>query len=184
MMNVTTRTPNVALAPTSEQKDPAPITAEQESEIAHMLHKMYGIVGAGPLKWEECQNDAARLKIVTNVVNALTYRRRFLRQQAFAKVRGELTTIFATYITTHRAEKEEYETLSPTLKAKLGAFPTEVKVPVKDLVSVFGEGAQEPGVAKILMSEMSYKLSDGRVKGPLCVILDAAMCDKIMASQK
>lgn len=53
--------------------------------------------------------------------------------------------------------KEEYDALSPALKAIMPKFPTNVEIPVSDFADIFPQGTSEEQMRKLL-KEMSYNI--------------------------
>lgn len=101
--------------------------------------------------------------------NALDALRKDRQEREVAAYRAGVRDSLASYLDTARQEKSEYDSLSPTLRAKLGAFPTFVNVPVKDVAHVF-EGVQETDMVKKLIT-LGYKVSKS-AQGALSLKID------------
>jgi hypothetical protein len=57
-----------------------------------------------------------------------------------AAVRASIQGVIDTYMVAAQGEKAEYDRLSPGLQAKMGPFPSKVRVPLSDLVGCFPQG--------------------------------------------
>jgi len=75
------------------------------------------------------------------------------------KVRQALSKVLETYMATARKEKAEYDALSDSLKARLGAFDATAKVPVADLQGILE--TSNPSVMIKKLHDLGLKI-DGR----------------------
>jgi hypothetical protein len=89
---------------------------------------------------------------------AVAARQAHLKEQEVAAFRQGVRDAIEPHLDRARADKAEYDALSPTLKSRLGAFQTYILVPVSDMSEVFGSSVELPAQVKKLQ-DMGYKLS-------------------------
>lgn len=143
---------------------PLPIIGEDvEKKLLDAYHTIYALMASygTPLTVPvESTGKAEWERVAVRGMNALSARQAHIREQEVAAFRQGVRDAISPHIDTARAEKEEYDSLSPTLRAKLGAFPTFITVPLSDVSDAFGEGATDQDMVKKLVA-MSYKVSKG-----------------------
>jgi len=91
-------------------------------------------------------------------LNALTALQAHRKEQEVAAFRQGVKDAISPHLDTARADKEQYDALPATLKARVGAFATFILVPLSDMSGVFGEGADVQEQVKKL-TQMGYKVS-------------------------
>ena len=100
----------------------------------------------------EYERAAARGLIALNALQA------HRKEQEVAAFRQGVKDAIAPHLDTARADKEQYDALPATLKARVGAFATFILVPVSDMSGAFGEGVDVQEQVKKL-TQMGYKVS-------------------------
>ncbi len=156
------------------------VSEEVVSEVRGGLHTLYEMVkhmGEALPAFEKCgEKELERIAYrALSVMKAeAKYQQDVARQAKEAKrlaYRAKLQSVFAPHMETARQEKTAYDGLPASLKSKLGAFPTEVKVPVSEMMSIFGEGLTTEQVVDNLGS-LDLKVGRGKEKNaPYYVIL-------------
>src|SRR5579863_10469385 len=71
-------------------------------------------------------------RVAVRGLNALTALDAHRKEQEVAAFRQGVKDAISPHLDRAREDKEEYDALSPTLKARLGAFQTYILVPVSD----------------------------------------------------
>jgi len=170
---------------TSSQKNAQkPIISEEVADqligayqTIYRLMATYGDALTTPVS-ETKRQDWERVAV--RGLNALTALDAHRKEQEVAAFRQGVKDAIEPHLDRARADKEEYDALSPTLKARLGAFQTYILVPVSDVSEVFGEGVEVPVQVKKL-TDMGYKVSKGangtfslRVDLPKSILGDSA----------
>ena len=136
--NNTTTTATVAQETTKTVKV---LNGEQIATLLGALRTMHEIV------WDAGKNEAINPSfdnlstdeigtVCVRAINAINAHEKRAKDAKDGKVRQAVNGVLETYFARARAEKEEYNALSDSLKARLGAFPTFVNVSVNDLQGV------------------------------------------------
>lgn len=171
--------------PSNSKNSPKPIISEDVADkLTSAYHTIFSLMASygetiavptdktGPKEWE---------RVAARGFSALAARAAHIKEQEVAAFRQGVRDALAPHFDRARGEKAEYDALSPTLKAKLGAFPTFVTVPLSDVSDVFGEGTDIPVQVKKL-TDMGYKMVKGanntfslRVDLPKSILEPAAL---------
>lgn len=125
------------------------------SAIVHLASAVLGVEmpkdASDPEKWEKA------------CVAALNAHSRFRKAQKEAKVRAfrqGCENVIAVARDAQKKAKEEYDALTPTLKALMPKFPTSVSIPVSDFSDIFPQGTTPEQIRKLL-KDMSYNVFKG-----------------------
>lgn len=152
-------------SPTNTAKNaPLPIVSEEvAAEITSAFHNLYrllaGYSSTAPLTMSvESTGRDEWERVAARGLSALKARQVYIQEQAVAQFRQGVRDAIAPHIDTAREDKAEYDSLSPTLKARVGAFQTHILVPLSDVSEVFPQGTQIPAQVKML-TDMGYKVS-------------------------
>jgi hypothetical protein len=97
-------------------------------------------------------------RVGARALNAYKARLTHLREQEVAEFRQGVRDAIVPHIDRARQDKAEYDALSPTLRARLGAFQTYILVPLSDVSDVFPQGTSVSEMVKKLTT-MNYKVS-------------------------
>lgn len=96
-------------------------------------------------------------------IKALNAHSRFRKAKKEERVRAFRTgceNVIAVARGEQKKAKEEYDALSPALKAIMPKFPTTVEVPVSDFADIFPQGVTAEQIRKLL-KDMSYNVVKG-----------------------
>lgn len=99
-------------------------------------------------KWE---------KACVALLNAHKRFRKAKREEQVRAFRQGCEDLLAVARGQQKKAKEEYDALSPNLKALMPKFPTSVSIPVSDFSDIFPEGTTKERI-QVLLKDMSYKL--------------------------
>lgn len=152
-MNTTTNAAKNAPLPIVSEE-----VADQIVDAYHNLYRLlstYGSVLTTPVS-ETGRDEWER--VAARGLNALKARAAHIREQAVAEFRQGVRDAISPHIDQARQDKSEYDSMSPTLRARIGAFQTYILVPLTDVSAVFPEGTQVPAQVKML-TDMNYKVS-------------------------
>ena len=152
-MNTTTNTAKNAPKPIITDEVEAELTSHYTAILA--LMNTYGETITSTLDKAgraEYERSAARGLI------ALTALQAHRKEQEVAAFRQSVKDAIAPHLDQARADKAEYDGMSATLRARIGAFQTYILVPMSDIVAAFPEGTTEQDAVKKL-TQMSYKVS-------------------------
>jgi hypothetical protein len=164
---MTTETAIVATAATVAQettKAPKVLNGENIATLLACLRTMHGIVwdaGKGENvnpSFEHLSTDEIGT-VCVRAINALATVQRRAKTEADRKVREALDKALETYTSALRKEKEEYDGLSASLKARMGAFDSSIKVAVNDLQGILE--TSNPTIMVKKLHDMGFKI-DGR----------------------
>lgn len=134
------------------------ISDETEAQILGAFRTLFTLMGNYGDAIDSSKPGRAEFeRIAARSVNALEALKADRREREVAMYRDAVRGVIASHLDTARQEKAEFDSLSPSLKAKLGAFPTFVYVPVSEVTEVF-QGAPEADIVKKLVA-MSYKVA-------------------------
>lgn len=148
--------------PNTAKNAPKPIISDEvEAELTRAyvtilrLMNTYGetiaptLEKAGRQEWERGASRG---------LNALTALQAHRKEQEVAAFRQGVKDAISPHLDTARADKEQYDALPASLRARVGAFQTFILVPVSDMSGVFGEGV--PEAEQVLkLQKMGYKVS-------------------------
>ncbi len=129
------------------------------------LRKMHDVVrnmGDALPPWEKC-NAVDHETIAARSLKLLTQRAKAEQARKINAIRAQLSGVFETHMNAAREEKAAYDALPATLKAKLGAFPETVKVPVSEIMGIFPTLTTEQVVGNL--TNLSFKLGKGKERG-------------------
>ena len=134
---------------------------EQITACFRTLHSLCWDAGKGeslPTSFDTLTFDQIGTVCVRamNAINAHEKRAKDAKEQS---VRNALSKVLETYMATARQEKAEYDALSASLKARLGAFDATAKVPVEALQGILG--TSNPSVMVKRLHDLGLKI-DGR----------------------
>ena len=150
-MNTTTNTAKNA---------PKPLISEDVEEKVMGAYKvLFSLLGTyGEAIDGSKLNRAAYERISARGVNALLALQAHREEQEVAAFRQGVKDAISPHLDAARADKEQYDALPATLKARVGAFQTFILVPVSDMSGIFGEGV--PEAEQVLkLQKMGYKVS-------------------------
>ena len=131
------------------------------TECLRTLHTLCWDAGKGehlPTSFDTLTFDQIG-SVCVRAINALATVQQRAKNEAEQKVRHALNAVLETYMATARAEKAEYDALSASLKARLGAFDATAKVPVEALQGILG--TSNPSVMVKRLHDLGLKI-DGR----------------------
>lgn len=166
---------NGAPKPTSTPKEPRALTSTEVSVILAAFATIHATVNDVGETFTFNDNDPASFDRVYNrATKALKRYKTAQREEMVRNLRSNLEGAFAPYLEAHATAKEEYDALSPTLKAMLPSFPTYVSVKLTDLSAHFPTGTSELNMVKML-ADMKVECSKGKEK-------DAAILVRIPVS--
>jgi hypothetical protein len=97
--------------------------------------------------------------VCVRAINALATVQKRAKDAKDQSVRNALSKVLETYMATARQEKSEYDALSSSLKARLGAFDATAKIPVNDLHGILE--TSNPSVMVKRLHDLGFKI-DGR----------------------
>jgi hypothetical protein len=162
--NTTTVATVVPSAEKEEKKAPKQFNGEQIAEItAHFraLHALCWDAGKGgnlnPSFDKLTFDDIGT--VCVRAINALATVQQRAKNEAEQKVRQALNVVLETHIIALRKEKAEYDGLSASLKARMGAFDSSIKVSVNDLQGILETSNTAVQVKKL--QDLGFKI-DGR----------------------
>lgn len=152
------------MADQTSKNAPLPVISDEVAqELTDAYHTIYRVMAeygtilttpvsdTKPADWE---------RAAVRGLKAYNARQAWIKEQEVAVFRQGVRDAISEHLDQARADKEEYDALSPTLRSKIGAFQTYILVPVTDVSHVFGEGVGVPEQVKKL-TDMGYKLSKG-----------------------
>ena len=152
---------------------PAIISDTSEERILEALEALYNITytyktdkegpGAEVLpSFATCKGDESfRRRITGRAHAALAVLEAHRKEQKVAAFRQGAREVILPYIETHRADMAEYASLSSSMKAKMGPFPTAVTIPVSDFAHIFATGTTVGSMVGTL-KDLGYTLSKGK----------------------
>lgn len=171
---------------------PAVISANAEERLLQALEVIHSITatyktdkegdGAETLPaFDKCAPvDSLRRRITGRAHVALGMLEATRKEERIAHLRSGVREVIAPYITAHRKDREEFDSLSPSLKAKLGPFADTVMVPVSDFASVFPQGTTE-GAMVGLLKELGYTIGKSGKDAFVVRITVPVKTDKVAA---
>lgn len=126
-----------------------------ETELNSIVHLASTYLG---VTFPEGAKDSDKWeKACVAALNAHTRFRKAKKEAEVRQFRTGCENVIAIARDAQRKAKEEYDALSPSLKALMPKFPTSVEVPVSDFSDIFPAGTQAERMVRIL-KDMSYKL--------------------------
>src|SRR5271165_3337963 len=159
--NNTTAVATVAQETTATTKTVKVLNGEQIAQITacfRTLHALCWDAGKGenlPTNFDSLTFDQIG-SVCVRAINTLATVQHRAKTEADRKVREALDKALETYTSALRKEKAEYEGLSASLKARMGAFDSSIKVAVSDIQGILE--TSNPTVMVKKLHDMGYKI--------------------------
>lgn len=144
----------------------ATITDSQEQAIREAMCVLHTIVqarGASVLpSFAECGMPELN-KVLSRTFSVLEEKAKARHEALLATVRSEVDGVIAAYRSNEQVLVDEFNALSPALRAKLGVIcPTTVRIPFAEFEACFPEGTTH---AYMIQALGTMGLSIGKAKG-------------------
>lgn len=148
------------------------ISDEEADTITSALAMLHGIVkGANYSVAREKEalgafdqsNTDQHQAIAVRAIKALIVRSEAMKLERVRQFRAGVEKVCRTYIDLAQMEKEEFDAMSDSLRARLGltTFPDMVSIPLGALVATFPDGMPQESMIKML-HDMGYKVGKGK----------------------
>jgi len=144
---------------------------ERLTECVKDLHHLTSLmpadskVGEIPTEFPKLGTDEWE-KVMVKALNATRRYKKAKKEEQVRQFRAGCEKVVAEARGVQMKAKEEYDALSPSLKAIMPKFPTNVDIAVSDFSDIFPEGTTSERMV-VLLKDLGYKIA--KTAGGACV---------------
>lgn len=150
------------------------ISEEQETALVSAYQTIHSILSESHPSMRNVAFNPCDVRILSDIASKgvvaldTLYKHRY--QEQLAAVRDAIFNLFAGSVQEALAARDEYDSLSPALRAKMGTFDDTCALPFSEVRALFaGQNATDPQITALLHS---LKFKVGKVNNMQVVIMN------------